>query len=58
MILYSDEYTRKLELEGKWIDCVRYLHEKLTADRKNVSLFLKLSVNTWYTLTLDGPVLS
>lgn len=58
MILYSDEYTRKLELEGKWIDCVRYSHEKLTADRKNVSLFLKLSVNTWYTLTLDGPVLS
>ena len=53
MILYSDEYTRKLELEGKWIDCVRYSHEKLTADRKNVSLFLKLSVNTWYTLTLD-----
>ena len=34
MILYSDEYTRKLELEGKWIDCVRYSHEKLTADRK------------------------
>ncbi len=58
MILYSDEYTRKFELEGEWINCVRYLHKKWIADRKNVSLFLKLSVNTWYTLTLDGPVLS
>ena len=27
MILYSDEYTRKFELEGKWIHCVQYLHE-------------------------------
>ena len=58
MILYSDEYTRKFELERKWIHCVQYLQEKWTAERKNVSLFLKLSVNTWYTLTLDGPELS
>ena len=58
IILYSDEYTRKFELEGKWVDCVKYLHKKWTAERKNVPLFLKLSVNVWYTLTLDGPELS
>ena len=58
MILYSDEYTRKFEFEGKWIHCVQYLHEKWTAERKNISLFLKLSVDAWYTLTLDGPELS
>lgn len=34
------------------------MYEKWTAERKNVSLFLKLSVSTWYTLTLDGPELS
>lgn len=58
MILYSDEYTRKFEFEGKWINCIQYLHEKWTAERKNISLFLKLSVNAWYTLTLDGSELS
>ena len=58
MILYSDEYTRKFELEGKWINCIQYLHKKWTAERENIALFLKLSVNTWYTLTLDGPELS
>ncbi len=58
MILYSDEYTRKLEFEGKWINCIHYLYEKWMAERKNISLFFKLSVNTWYTLTLDGPELS
>lgn len=58
MILYSDEYTRKFELEGKWVNCIQYIREKWTAERKNVSLFLKLSVNAWYTLTLDGLELS
>lgn len=58
MILYSDECTRKLEFEGKWMDCVQYLHEKWTSEKKNVPLFLKLSVNIWYTLTLDGPEIS
>lgn len=58
MILYSDECTRKFEFEGKWINSIQYLYEKWTADRENVSLFLKLSVNIWYTLTLDGPELS
>lgn len=57
MILYSDEYTQKFELEGKWTNCIQYLHEKWMAERKNISLFLKLSVNAWYTLTLDGPEL-
>lgn len=58
MILYSNECTRKFEFEGKWINSIQYLREKWTADRKNVSLFLKLSVNIWYTLTLDGPEFS
>lgn len=58
MILYSDEYTRELELEKKWIECVRYLHDKWITKKNNVSLLLKLSVNAWYTLTLDGPELS
>ena len=58
MILYSDEYTRKFEFEGEWFKCVQYLHEKWRAEIKSVSLFLKLSVNAWYTLTLDGPELS
>lgn len=55
MILYSDEYTRKFEAEEKWIDCIRYLHRKWSENKGNVSLFLKLSVNAWYILTLDGP---
>ena len=58
MILYSDKYTQKFQLEGKWINCVRYLHEKWATERKNISLFLKLSIDAWYTLTLDGPQLS
>mgnify|MGYP000789862200 CR=1 FL=1 len=58
MILYSDKYTKKLESERKWIDSIRYLHEKWALERENTSLFLKLSVNIWYTLTLDGPELS
>lgn len=58
MILYSDEYTRKFEFKGKWISSIQYLYEKWSADRKNVSLFLKLSVNIWYVLTLDGPELT
>ena len=58
MILYSDEYTRKLEFNGKWLNSIQYLHEKWVAERKNISLFLKLSINVWYTLTLDGPELS
>lgn len=58
MILYSDEYTRKFEFEGKRINCIRYLYKKRTAERRNISLFLKLSVSAWYALTLDGPELS
>lgn len=58
MILYSDEYNRKLEVEGKWLNSIQYLYEKWTVERENISLFLKLSVNLWYTLTLDGPELS
>ena len=58
MILYSDEYTRKFEFEGKWLNSIQYLHEKWMVERKNISLFLKFSVNVWYTLTLDGPKLS
>ena len=45
MILYSDEYTRKLEVEGKWLNSIQYLYEKWTVERENISLFLKLSVN-------------
>lgn len=58
MILYSDKCINKLECEGKWINSIQYLHEKWTVEKKNISLFLKFSVNIWYTLTLDGPELS
>lgn len=58
MILYSDEHTKKSEDEGKWIDSVQYLQRQRNTNQENISLFLKLSVNTWYTLTLDGPVLA
>lgn len=58
MILYSDEYTKRFEFEGKWLDSIGYLYEKWTVGRENISLFLKFSFNIWYTLTLDGCELS
>lgn len=47
-----------LESNGQWIICIEYLHDKWKVNKGNISLFLKLAVNTWYTLTLDGPELS
>ena len=39
MILYSDEYTKRFEFEGKWLDSIGYLYEKWTVGRENISLF-------------------
>jgi hypothetical protein len=58
LILYSDAHTEMLESNGQWITCIEYLHDKWKVNKENLSLFLKLAVNTWYTLTLDGPELS
>lgn len=58
MILYSNAYTQKLESTGQWIACIEYLHDVWNAKKENIPLFLKLAVNTWYALTLDGPELS
>lgn len=58
MILYSDAYTKMFESNGQWITCIKYLYDKWKVNKENISLFLKLAVNTWYTLTLDGPELS
>lgn len=58
MILYSDAYTNNLESAGQWIACVEYLYCMWKTNQKSVPLFLKLSVDTWYTLTLDGPELA
>lgn len=58
MILYSNAHTKMLESNGQWITCIEYLHNKWRVNKENISLFLKLAVNTWYTLTLDGPELS
>ncbi len=58
MILYSNEHTKMLESSGQWITCIEYLYGKWQANKEDISLFLKLAINTWYTLTLDGPELS
>lgn len=58
MILYSDAHTKMLESNGQWITCIEYLHDKWKVNKEDISLFLKFAVNTWYTLTLDGPELS
>lgn len=58
MILYSNAYVEMLEANGQWLDCVEWLCNEWKRNKENVSLFLKLAVNTWYTLTLDGPELS
>lgn len=58
MILYSDEKTRNLEADGNWIDCIQYLLDKWRVNKDNIQLFLKLVVNSWYVLTLDGLELS
>ena len=58
MILYSDAHTEMLESNGQWIICIEYLHGKWKGNKENISLFLKFVINTWYTLTLDGPELS
>ena len=58
MILYSNAHTKMLESNGQWITCIEYLHNKWEVNKENIALFLKLAVNTWYTLTLDGPELS
>ena len=47
-----------LESTGQWSTCIEYLHDKWKVNKENIPLFLKLAVNTWYTLTLDGPELS
>lgn len=47
-----------LESNGQWITCIEYLHGKWKGNKENISLFLKFVINTWYTLTLDGPELS
>lgn len=58
MILYKDKQIKKIEDAGKWFHSIKYLSDKWNSEKDNVSLFLKLSTNTWYTLTLDGPELS
>lgn len=58
MILYSNAHTKMLESNRQWITCIEYLHNKWEVNKENIALFLKLAVNTWYTLTLDGPELS
>jgi len=58
MILYSDEKTQRLETAGDWIACVKYLRNKWQTSKDDVSIFLKLAVTAWYSLTLDGPELS
>lgn len=58
MILYCDNITQNLERNGNWVACVKYLLEKWQINKDNKPLMLKLSVNSWYTLTLDGPELS
>ena len=58
MILYSNAYIRMLESNGQWFTCIEYLHNRWKMNKEDISLFLKIAVNTWYTLTLDGPELS
>jgi hypothetical protein len=58
MILYNDDNTRYLEKSGNWVDCVQYLIEKWQVNKENVPIMLKLSVNAWYTLTIDGSEIS
>ena len=57
MFLYKDERIHKFEISGRWVDGVKYLFDKWGSEKNNLSVFLKLSINTWYTLTLDGPEL-
>lgn len=58
MILFNDEKTNDLEMNGEWIACVGYLIDKWKTSENNISLFLKLAVTAWYSLTLDGSELS
>jgi hypothetical protein len=58
VILYNDETTFKHESEEKYVECIDYLYEKWKANKENVSIFIRLSVSTWYVLTLDGPILT
>lgn len=58
MILYKDKQIKEFEDAGEWIHGIKYLSDKWNSEKDNVSLFLKLSTNIWYTLTLDGPELS
>lgn len=58
MILYSDAHTKMLESNEQWLTCIKYLFGKWKANKEDVPLFLKFVINTWYTLTLDGPELS
>lgn len=58
MILYSDNQTQSFENKRAWIQNITYVKTKWAYDKNNLSLFLKLSVTVWYTLTLDGPELS
>lgn len=54
MIFYFDEEIQQLEIKEKWIESVRYLHRLWIKNKDDVRLFRKLSINIWYTLTLDG----
>ena len=54
MILYCDIHTKKMEDSDEWKKCVEYLNVKWIHEKNNRSLFLKVAVNSWYTLTLDG----
>ena len=58
MILYSDAHTKMLESNEQWLTCIEYLYGKWKANKEDVPLFLNFVINTWYTLTLDGPELS
>lgn len=58
MILYSDNRIQNFESKNEWIQNITYLKTKWAYNKNNLSLFLKLSVTVWYTLTLDGPELS
>jgi hypothetical protein len=58
VILYNDETTFKHESEEKYVECIDYLYEKWKANKENVTIFIRLSVSTWYALALDGPILT
>lgn len=54
MLLYCDNNTKEYEKNGQWMKCIEYLYDKWQINNYDRSLFLKLSINTWYALIMDG----